>query len=355
MLYAGYLFCLCAVLWFCFIDYKGVIADKLLCLFMFPLMAFVTENVDRPAYVMMYNYIDSPSKISFTDPGFGLLMYIGRCMGLDYNGFMVMFAIIALVFVIITFRKLSDCMSVVLAFYYALVFPTFTVQIRSIIAEALLYILIVRMINQPVFELKGFILLLALAVLFHATSLFFALLLLDVYIKKRKWLMVIVAVAMMAVPMTAAILKFIPIPMIQQKIQIYLYEERARLSIGAIVLVMGFIALTGYVYFTMRRTTDIDWQTTLDRLLRVNLIGLIACVMVLVFSSNFYRMVRVILIVDIIILSNRYFRQRRLSLQQRAIIGFLLVSLFLARELATSELYNLAKNNSLLSSLMELY
>ena len=162
MTYIIYLFFLCLVFWLCFADYKGYISDKLLCVFMFPLMVFVTTIADKEAYVMLYQRINSLADIGLTDPGFGLLMYISNALGLNYTGFLAFLAIIGFVLLIISLKKISVCPAIVLAFYFVLVFPVFTIQLRSFIAEMILYIMIVDMVNAKNFQIKRFLFLLIL-------------------------------------------------------------------------------------------------------------------------------------------------------------------------------------------------
>ncbi len=354
MAYAVFFLLICFAIWICFIDYEGVVSDKLLCIFMFPLMAFVSTNDDKAGYELMYDYIDSLPKVGFTDPGFGSLMFIGRTINLDYMGFLAVFTLLGLFFVTITLKRICKLPSIVLAVYFVTLFPTYTIQLRCFISEVILYVLIIKFLNEEHFDLKGFLALLFIAILFHATSTFFILLLLAVFAKSYKQLLSIVMMAIVVVPVTAYILKYVPIPMIQEKIQYYfVYRESS--SVGSILLIMMYVFVTCVIYYFMERTDDPQWQIQLERLLRVNIIGLIACALILVFNSNYYRLNRVILMVDLIFVMNKSSESSIIqNSRNRSIIAMIVIVLFAGKEMLTNTIMGLSFNNTVLSSFLDL-
>ncbi len=349
-------FCIiCLVLYFCFIDYKGCYSDKMMLIVMFPLMAFVSSNLDTAGYNIFYDSIqaDDISTIGVTDPGFGLIMYFGKLIGYDYRSFLIMYTVIGMLFLIIVIRKLSVCPSVFLAIYFVFFFPTFTIQIRSFVAETIIYIMIVSIVNDAKFNLKKFILLMTFAVLFHATSLFFVLLLLPTFIKRRNILLIFVSLSFLIVPVTATILRHIPIPMIQYKVGVYLNQSRSHLSVGALVLVIGFIFVLGILYLFYKKENKQIWKDRLDILFRINLIGLIACGLVLFFDSNFYRLIRMLIASDLLVLGNCLFMTHNIDAQKRAILSGILICVFICKEIILHTVYNLSANNTVLSLLMD--
>ncbi len=353
MLYYIFFFSLCITMLFCFVDYKGILSSKILGIYIFFIMAYVTTNADMVAYKIMYDYIDNIKKIGYTDPGFGLLMYVGRILNLDYSGFIVFLTIVGFVLTLITLKKLSVCPAIMLVVYFVFLFPTYTVQIRSYIAEPVLFILMLDLVNSERINYKRFFLLLAIATIFHATSIFFILLLAALLIRNKIKLLFLVTIAMLMIPASSIILRYVPIPMIQQKIQYY-FLARERVSRGALALVFLYIVLLSILFFIMKRTKDLEWRNKLDKLLRINIIGLVPCAMVILFNSNFYRMVRVIFFVDMIVLGNKYFAVRRVDVTKRLILGTMFVAFFLGQELLTRTIYNLAIDNSILGPFLEM-
>lgn len=347
MLYTTYLLALSCVLFFCFVDYRGKVFDKILCVFMYFMMAYVVSNADLGAYYNMYDYIDNISKIGFTDPGFGLLMFLGRSAGLDYSRFLIVFTIIGILFVVGVFRKISNCPGMILAIYFAFLFPTFTVQIRPFIAETILYVLLYEVVYNEKFDKKNFFILLALSVAFHATSLFFVLVLLMGLIHKRKNLAAVIVLISVLVPASATILKYIPIPMIQQKIQYYFYIRKT-VSVSVLAVTIAYITVMGYIYYRCSKLKG-DWYGRFDRLLRINIVGIIACDMMLLFNSNFYRMIRIILMVDALVILNQYFDNGGKA-RKRIVLGGVFASFFFAYEILMGRILDVAMGNSFLAS-----
>lgn len=353
MIYTVFIIIISIVIWLCFVDYKGVFSDKLLCAVMFPFMAFVSSNADKAAYLIMYDYIDNVSKIGFTDPGFGLLMYVGRVFQLDYTGFLIFLAIVGIVFILLTLRRTCKFPATVFAVYFVMLYPTFTVQIRCFIAETILYILLVKIVNEERFEVKGFFFLLILAILFHASSFFFILLLLIPIIKDYKKLMCVLMISMLVVPVSAYVLKYVPIPMIQEKIQYY-FNFRNNLSIGSLGIVGIYLMITAAVYYVMSITSNQEWKRKLKHLFMINLIGLVSCAMILVFNSNYYRMNRIIIFTDIIVLSNLCYESRVRNSKIRCVIGLFFAAGFVGWEYMSSGLFNIATNNFVLAPFLEI-
>ena len=221
---------ICITLFFCCVDINGKASSKVLLVLMFFIMAFTTDNVDMGAYLSWYRQIDSIWEVGVTDPGFGILMLLGKTAGLDYFGFLIALTVLGLAFVTIVIYKKSDCPAMVLAIYFALVFPTLTIQVRAFLAETVIYIMIAEIVEHEKFDLKKFFLLMIAAIMLHASSFFFILLLLIALVENERRFTMIVSAAVVAVPFSAVILRYIPIPMIQEKISVYFANRSAGFS-----------------------------------------------------------------------------------------------------------------------------
>jgi len=352
--YAVLLAIISLTMFFCFVDYKGVFSSKILLLLMFLIMAFATSNADMAAYKGWYEYINSIDKIVVTDPAFGLLMYIGNLLGLGYYGFLKALTVLGLAFVWLVFKRKSLCPAAILAMYFALVFLTLTIQIRAFIAETIIYILITEMVNRERFSIWRFCFILTVAVLFHASSLFFALLLIIPIVKDRKKRSLIVTVAIAIVPSSAIILRYVPIPMIQEKINYYLITQRTSFFSAVFLFVLLYICILWLIDYTRKGATDVRWQGRLGILEDINIIGLIACALIVVFNSSFYRMIRIIMIADFLVLGNYYIEMYNMRLKNRAFVASLNIVFFLSVELLTKQLLDIITNNSLLSVLLDI-
>lgn len=344
----------CLLIFLCFIDYKGKISSKVLYIAMFFIMAYVTSNVDMPAYIMMYDRINGLKDIGVTDPGFGFLMYIGKISGFDYYEFIKWLTLVGLIFVSIVFKKKSRCPAMILSIYFILVFPVFTVQIRSFIAETVMYILIVDMVEKENFKMKEFIIILCVAVLFHAVSLFFVLLSLPIIVKNRRIIVLIVVAAILAVPFTSIILKFVPIPMVQQKLHIYFLANRASIGLGMLVYILLYWFIMICIDYMQKQTGNSLWKKRLNLLMDINIVGLIACAMVIVFNSNFYRMIRVIMMSDFLVIVNYSYENKRFSRKNLLLLYGAFLVLFLGGELMTGQLLGILTNNSITSTFFDM-
>ena len=344
---------ICILLFFCCVDVNGKASSKGLLVLMFFIMAFTTDNVDMGAYLSWYRDVDSIWKVGITDPGFGILMLLGRTVGLDYYGFLIALTVLGLAFVTIVIYKKSDCPAIVLAIYFALVFLTLTIQIRAFLAETVIYLLIAEIAEHEKFDVKEFFLLMITAILLHASAFFFMLLLLIALVQNQKKFSIIVTAAIVTVPFSAALLRFIPIPMIQAKIGYY-FANRAT-GISAVYLyVLLYLAVTMLIYYLYARTAGLEWKGKLRRLLQVNDIGLIACAMIVVFGPNFYRIIRVILVGDALVLTNYLYEAGSLRLKNRALYATIVIGLFLVGNIFTGLLLDLCSSNTMFGALLDL-
>ena len=354
---------------FCVIDFKGRLSGIIMLVLMYLLMAYVTMNADMSAYIGLYDNINGFSDVGLTDPGFSLMMLLGKKLNLDYYGFLNMITILGLLLLAVVIYKKSQCPAIVLALYFIFVFPAETIQIRAFFAEIILYILMLDMINREEFKLSRFLVLMLLAVIMHATSLFFVLLLLAVFIKDRRKLTIIMGVTIFAVPVAGQILSIIPIPMIQAKLQPYFSAQRESVSIASLVYILLYIALTVYIYWTARRETKFrlasdnenftdetekpsEWERQLDMLLRIHIICALSCMMILFFSSNFYRITRTVMVVDFIVLGNHYLQSGRLKTTRLVIAVVALMALFVGNELMSHSLQTIMEYNPIFSRLI---
>lgn len=340
-------------MFFCCVDINGKASSKVLLVLMFFIMAFTTDNVDMGGYLYWYRSINSIWKVGMTDPGFGTLMLLGKTAGLDYYGFLIALTVLGLTFVTFVIYKKSDCPAIVLAIYFALVFPTLTIQIRAFLAETVIYFLIAEIAEHEKFNVKEFFLLMISAILLHASAFFFMLLLLIALVQNQRKFSIIITAAIVAVPFSAVILRFIPIPMIQAKIGAYFANKATGIS-AVYLYVLLYLAVTFLIYYLDSRTADIEWKGKLKRLLQVNEVGLIACAMIVVFGPNFYRIIRVILIGDALVLTNYLYEAGYLKLKNRALYSAIVIGLFLVGNIFTGVLLDLCSNNTVFSALLDL-
>ncbi len=349
---------LALILALCFIDFKGIIIDKILLIIMFLLFAYVKSNVDMGAYLNWYDQINSLGDIALTDPAFGFLMLIGKKFGLSYFEFLGFLGITGLLFLFIVFRRYSKCFSVVLALYFILDFPAEVIQIRAFIAEIVMYILMMEYIGDLYIEnfnknnWKRLGILLLLGILFHSANAFYFLLFIPILLKNRNKLIMVVLIGCILVPSASLILQFIPIPILQEKLQYYFINARSELGFTALMYVLLYLGITMFIYRLAQKTTDyVDWKK-LDRLIEIHIISMIACVLLLYFSSNFYRILRAIMVVDSMVIGNYCVDSGKAKAVNCLLLAVGVFMFFIAFELFTHSLYSVMETNSIFQRLL---
>ena len=333
----------------CILDYKGKVSYKLLVVLMFFLMAFVTTNADMAAYKMMYNYINGIGDLTITDTGFAFIMFVVKSMKFNFDGFLIIISIIGLTLLTFAIYKYSKCPAIVLALYFVFAFAAETVQIRAFVAEIILYFFLMEIIENKKFDYKKFIIFLVLATLIHSTSIFFALILSAVFIKDKKKLIIIAMIASAFVPVVNTILIHLPISILQNKLDHYVVNEREHISIGAVIYIALYLIITLYIIYCDKRIDNEEWKRKLNTLFRIHIIGMISCVMIIVFSSNFYRITRTIIVVDFIVIGNYFLENKVLNKKNIELLSLGVMLFFLSYEYLTKSWFTIISNNSLLS------
>ena len=336
---------------FCIIDYKGKISYWLLIVMMFFLMAFQTWNADMTGYSRFFESINSLMDLNVTDPAFSFLIYLSKLLHLEYAAFRVLITIIGLVLVTVVFRKHSVCPAIVLALYFVFTYSTETVQLRAFLAEAILYALVARFVQEEKFNLKTYIVLLLLAFLLHSFSLIFLLLLLVKRIKNRKTLLIVSSVIGVALVFSFELLTRFPVAAIRRRVLIYLSELRGEVSTRAWIFVFIYIAITIFILLLEKNESNPQWKSKLNRLIGVHYVGLVSCVLIILFSSNFYRMTRTIIVADFIVLFNYLFQTKKLDAKKLLFITAVVVTFFISYEMYAQSWHRILSNNSVLGFL----
>ena len=146
---------------------------------------------------------------------------------------------------------------------------------------------------------------------------FFVLLLAIEFIQDRRKLLAIMSALCLLLPVSGTILNMIPIPILRNKVGIYLVAQRDGLSAGALVYILIYLIITGALAYFASRENDEKWNLQLDTLLKIHYICLISCVMIIMFTSNFYRITRTVLVVDFIVVGNYFWKKDTTTVEMR--------------------------------------
>ena len=342
------MYCLIALLLgFCVLEYRGAISYKLMIIFMFLLMAYTVTTVDMAGYQGIFSKVQSLATINATDVGFGFLMYIAKAAGLNFFEFVRLITVIGLALLTYIFYRHSICPALVLALYFVFTFSTDTIQLRAFLANCILYLMMLNMIENGDVNPLHFFVSMAIALSLHASSVFFVLLLAVVFIKDRRQLFGIIMALCCMIPYASTILNFIPIAAVRNKVAIYLMGQRDSVSMAALIYVFLYIVITFVLLYVDYHTTDEKWKKQLDMLIKIHYICLISCVLIVVYTSNFYRITRTVIVVDFIVLGNYFIEKEIIRKDNAAIISAGVMMFFLAFEFLTGIWMQIMQNNSI--------
>lgn len=330
---------------FCFIDYKGKISYWLLIIMMFFLMAFQTWNADMTAYRGMFDSINSLNDLNVTDPAFSVLIYLSKLLHLEFADFRILITILGLILLTTIFRKYSVCPAIILALYFIFTYSAETIQLRAFLSESILYALIVRLVLEDEFNPKSYFVLLISAFLFHSFSLIFILLLLVERIKSRRFLLIISTVAGVLLSFSFEILSRFPVAAIRRRVLIYLDAQREVVSSKAWIFVFIFIAITIMLLLMEKYERDVLWKSKISKLIGVHYVGLVSCILIILFSSNFYRMTRTIIVSDFVIVFNYLFQSKKIDVKKLLLIAAATVVFFVGYEIFTQSWHRILSNN----------
>ncbi len=327
------------------------------------LMAYSIGNADMEAYQERYLFTFNTSAIFTQEPLFGLLMYICNRLNLSYTLFLIVVSCIGIYFLYKTYFKYSLCPEFAILMYLILFYEAFTIQIRCFIAEAIILYAIFSYVYDNDFGTIKYIIYIAIAELFQSTSVFFLIILLSKIINKRK-MMIFVALFYFIPPILARYAnRFGGVFFI--KADIYLNNRRGLFNIKSLLFVIACIVLFAYIqrlahkWEFVRGISDKDEKDIKKRqrsIADINIAGLIPLGLIVLYGNNFFRLNRPIILFDIVLLIN-YFYKRIIQrsndrLKTAVLAGAIVQGVYISFEILTSNMYSFIMNNSILSKLL---
>ena len=153
---------------------KSKIIYILMMIYMWVLFSFNTGAPDTPTYEELYNNF-IPGAF---EPGFSLIMYICKLLCMPYIGFRMTVALLLLIFVNLSFKKVEKYKTLALAIYMITPFLWGISGIRASLAGAIIIYAISEFALEPRSKTKKYCFLLFCATMIHYSSILFAILLL---------------------------------------------------------------------------------------------------------------------------------------------------------------------------------
>lgn len=320
------------------------------------LLALKTNGADYAAYESLYSRMNSLSAIMEVDPGFTFLMYLVKKIGLPYSGFLVIVAITGMTVLSISLLKFSKQPALILVIYFLTFWSGHMIQIRAFVSELIILYVALDYVyggKEKKIERRRIALLL-IACLFHGSSLFYLIIPIAMKIRNKWWLIGCVIAFGIMIPSIFRLVMILPFPD-YLKIRLGLYTAvGSNFNRSSFVFVIISIFIWCFIDYTtkkLRRRGEegIDEYLPFVHMRRIGAVGLLACVLIVLYNNNFFRMNRVILLAEMIVIINYYFpkvfaRHR----ENLAVAGILCIGLFWASELTSDPLVSILGNNYLI-------
>lgn len=283
-------------------------------IFMVIVACMNTYNIDWDAYEFMYGLIDSLEKCNLTDIGYGFLNYIANAkLSLTFFEFRLLFMFVGILILKHIIKCNSPYPALVLALYFiAPFFPNDIIQIRNFMAQAILSLFLAKWIesdkNKVVYLAVGLI----LATAMHSTTIYFAIFILLLFIDNDKLLYLIVFIGSLSISSLPVLLSKIPfIP--TEKINFYLGKMSSGIDVRGIVIIIAF-AIQLYILYNIkkyaRNTNDKGLIVWSDVVYKMNILCIPACIIMTMWTFNFYRVPRDLLLLNYIVYSKYLYSKK---------------------------------------------
>lgn len=285
---------------------KDKIAFNLLWLFMVIVVSMNTYNADWDAYELMYNLITSFDKCYLTDFGYGFFNLLGNSyLHISFFWFRAIFTFCGMILLRKIISNYSPYPALVLALYFiAPFFPNDIIQIRNFMAQIILCLFLSIWIESD-FKLKYLCMGFILSIMMHSSITYFIIILILYIIKDEKKLYIIVGIALLMVGILPIILKKIPfIPL--EKITFYLNTVNQKIDFRGLVIIVAFL-ISLYVLYKIRNyaecCSNIRFYKWADTVYKLNILCIPACAIMTMWTFNFYRVPRNMLLLNYIVYS----------------------------------------------------
>jgi len=181
---------------------KSRVIKLLLLIMMWILFWGNFQSADYSNYLMRYNYIMQTGNIITSNQiGFWLLMKIATIFGLEYNQFLMLLSILALLLIVSTVEKFTTKPQLVYILYFIYPFLLDIVQVRHFLAMAIVVFSLRYLSNDGIQNSIKFIIGILIAYSIHYISIIFIPLILLKNIKIKKLYLIIFIFLIIGIPL----------------------------------------------------------------------------------------------------------------------------------------------------------
>jgi hypothetical protein len=296
---------------------------------------------DDEMYQNMYYYLKANGLKVYatTEFGFTFFVYVCTKFGLSYKLFRTLIAIIGLLLMQKMAQKYSWKYSLVFILYFIYPFMLDVIQIRNFLAASIVIYSFHFLVQDSRKGDISYLIGILIAFSIHYMAVFFIPFL---FIKKYS-ISKLAKIALILVPILCILTSTPIIPNIVSSIvgeklatNISMYFQRAHW--GFLVLWARQIGITTLVYFCYLfikdKDVDENWKNLNTILIKLNIYLIIVCFPLIMFNGNFFRLLRPMLFLNYIIISQMIYLQARRGLIYFT-LGVFLVLIYFAMDILT--------------------
>ena len=333
------------LIWVCILFRDKRVPFIMLIVVMFVLMAFSYENADYIAYSRRYAQFGPISDVFSTDIGFGFVMYICKALGLSYTGFLCVIAAIGLAIVFYALNSYSDIPNVVLVAYFMLFYYIHTVQLRAFISEWIIVCAVLYYLQKES-KLWKYVCLIIIALLFHYTAIFYFALIIPRYVKTRSRVVLYTVLIAAVAPLLYDFLIRVGPLSARLRMEVYFESPSGHFHLSSLVFIALFIVMTLYMYKVSKG------DATMRMVANYDFISWISLGLIVLFSNNFFRINRPMIIITMIYLFSYFDKNLNIPYKKKVLLEVSCVTaVCVLLELLTRTWFNAIQVNSLFSVL----
>lgn len=289
-----------------------------------------TWNADYASYQYIYSLIGHSHAYVSTEPGFELLSLLAAKIGLNYNGFLIVYSLLGLILITTTLKKYTNKINLVLILYILYPFLLDIVQIRNFMAMCIILYSTKFLITNNKIDFYKYVIGVILATLFHNSAIFYLIFLL-VKIKSKKKIMI----TTISVVLIGIIFQTIVPNIIYNFFPENRYDSYFSFNIGIMqkVLLLIYLLINLLItYYSYKRVNKLNSgnEELIDfseLVMKINILIMIVFVFLSI-NINFIRLFRNILPLNYILYSN-VFKKNTLSLKLSNFIHSLSLFIFI--------------------------
>ena len=303
----------------------------LLWIVMLLMMGGNTTSPDRDAYVEYFKTIDSFSLKSAVEPGFQVLVLMCKLVGISYEGFLLVYATICFLLLAHVIGRLSDNRAIVLVLYLLYPYILDADQIRSFLGQLIVLEAIAGLITDRDRSMLRYLLTVAAAMLFQQSCAVFLVYLFIGFDERRirECTLIVAGILLFGRGLIPAIASRIPLFNLNRVAN---YFSAATGKANWIIYGAFYLFIIGMaLYFLDKKKPYLnERQERFDiyAVRNINIIS-IALIPLLTMNPHFERLLRPVLLLDYMMLTNLI--GERIRYRYEAIILTALTAICLAR------------------------